>query len=319
MILVTGGLGVVGISLVKGLVERGNEVRVLDLPNHPNAHALDGTGAEIVFGDITRFETIRDAFDGVDTIYHLAAVLLSHDPAVFESVNVRGTRNMIEGGIACGASHFIYVSSISVNYPRPTPYSLSKRACEKLVRTQAKMKWTIIRPSLAYNERGGQEFMMFCDYLMKFPIVPFIGSGAALKNPVHVDDLMLGFLAVPNNPVTYNKIYSFCGSEEISIGDLARLILRQRGVSKPIVHVPIPICKAIAAVMKRTMKAPPLTWNVIAGLTQDAAPDWSEAARDLGYSPIGITEGLERCFASATADVFGADEQEASRSRRSAA
>ncbi len=285
-----------GTTLVKGLIEKGNKVRVIDIPNHPHKNRLDGTGAEIVFADITRPEAIADAFDGVKTIFHLAAVLISPDPSVFEKVNVGGTRNLVEAGIKCGAEHFIFVSSISVTYPYTTPYSLSKRECEKIVKSQDKMKWTIIRPSLAYNEYGGQEFMMYMDYLKKFPVVPFIGNGKALKNPVHVDDLMRGFLAVPNNEKAYGKTYAFCGSEEITIEELGRLMLKHQGISKPFIHVPVWLCKLAASIMGATMKNPPLTWNAIAGITQDANPDWSNAREDLGYNPIGVREGLQKCF-----------------------
>ncbi len=259
MILVTGGLGVMGTALVKGLIKKAIKVRVVDIPNHPNKNGLEGTGAEVILGDITKPETIKDAFNGVDSIYHLAAVVIAHDPEVFEKVNVGGTRNMIEGGIACGAKHFIFVSSISVTYPHATAYSQSKRRCERFVKDQDQMKWTIIRPSLAYNECGGQEFMMFYDYLLKFPIVPLIGNGKAIKNPVHVDDLVRGFLAVPNNKKAYCKTYNFCGSEEITIGELGKLMLKHKGKSKPFVHLPIPVCNILAGVMNITMKKPPLT------------------------------------------------------------
>ncbi len=296
MILVTGGLGVMGTTLVKGLLAKGNKVRVLDIPNHPHKDRLAGTDAEVMFGDISKAETIEKAFEGVKTIYHLAAVLISRDPGVFQRVNVQGTRNMIDGGLRCGAEHFILVSSISVTYPYTTPYSLSKRETERMVKEQDKMKWTIIRPTLAYNEYGGQEFMMYMDYLKKYPVVPFIGNGKALKNPVWVEDLMRGFLAIPNNPATYGKTYPFCGGEAISIKELGKLMLKHQRISKPFIHIPLPICKLIAAVMQATMKNPPLTWNAIAGISQDANPDWSEVKRDLGYNPIGVREGLQKCF-----------------------
>ncbi len=285
-----------GTTLVKGLLEKGNRVRVLDIPNHPHKDRLAGTGAEIMFGDISDKESIKGAFDGVKTIYHLAAVLISKDVSVFDRVNVQGTKNMVEGGIACGAEHFILVSSISVTYPYHTPYSLSKMEKERIVKSQDKMKWTIIRPSLAYNSYGGQEFMMYMDYLKKFPVVPFIGDGKAIKNPVHVDDLMAGFLAIPNNPKSYGKTYALCGGEEITIEELGKLMLKHQGVSKKFVHLPLPLCKLLASVMGATMKNPPLTWNAIAGITQNANPDWSDAREDLGYNPIGVREGLQRSF-----------------------
>lgn len=292
MILVTGGAGVMGRRLVRGLVEQGNRVRVLDRPGT----RLDGEDAELHHGDVTDPATLEGIFEGVETVFHLAAVLIAHDPRVFEQVNVGGTRNVLAAATAAGAKHFIFVSSASVMYPRTTAYSRSKRECERMVREQSAMHWTIIRPTLAYNEHGGEEFRMFLDYLRKYPVVPFIGRGEALKNPVHVDDLMRGFLAVVNNPVAYGKSYNFSGGEDISIWDLAHLMLKHQGLSKPFVPLPVSLCTSAARVLEGRMARPPLTWNVIAGITQDANLDNSDARRDLGYAPIGVHEGFQRCF-----------------------
>ncbi len=292
MILVTGGAGVMGKRLVRGLVERGEQVRVLDRPGT----SLPGLAVDLRHGDVADPATLDGIFDGVRTVYHLAAVLIAHDPAVFQRVNVGGTRNLIAGALAAGVEQFIFVSSASVVYPRTTAYSRSKRECERMVREQTGMKYTIIRPTLAYNEHGGEEFRMFLDYLKRYPVVPFIGRGRALKSPVHVDDLMHGFLAVANNPVAYGKTYAFSGGEEIAIWDLAHLMLQHHGSSKPFIALPVWLCAGLARVLERLMARPPLTWNVVAGITQDANLDNSEARQDLGYAPIGVHEGFRRCF-----------------------
>jgi nucleoside-diphosphate-sugar epimerase len=281
-----------GRRLVRGLIEQGNRVRVLDRPGT----RLDGEDAELLHGDVTDPASLAGVFDGVDTVFHLAAILIAYDPNAFERVNVGGTRNVLQAAQAAGVKHFIMVSSASVVYPKTTVYSRSKRECERIVREQKGMQWTIVRPTLAYNEHGGEEFRMFLDYLRKYPVVPFIGRGRALKNPVHVDDLMHGFLAVVGNPVAYGKTYNFSGGEEISIWDLAHLMLKHQRISKPFVPLPVPLCTAAARLLEGRMARPPLTWNVIAGVTQDANLDNSDARRDLGYAPIGIHEGLERCF-----------------------
>jgi NADH dehydrogenase len=299
MILVTGGAGVMGSRLVRGLVEKGEKVRVLTLPNDPfvESRLKDlGDAVEVRYGDVSNAETLEGVFDGVKTTYHLAAILINKNPEMFEKINVNGTRNILEGSIAAGAEHFVFVSSASVVYPFTTPYSLSKRQCEEMVQAQDAMKWTIVRPTLAYNEFGGEEFMMFQDYLLKYPVVPFIGSGRALKRPVHVDDLMHGFLAIPGNEKSYGKIYAFSGGEAIPIWDLAKLMLRHQGVRKPFLPLPIILCQGIEQIMRRTMEKPPLTWNAIAGVMQDANLDNSQAREDLGYNPIGVREGLQKCF-----------------------
>ncbi len=128
--------------------------------------------------------------------------------------------------------------------------------------------------------------------LRKYPIVPFVGRGRALKRPVHVDDLVRGFLAICGNPKTYGKTYALSGGEAIELRELAHLILCHYDLHKPIVSIPVWLCKILAAVFERTTKHPPLTWNAIAGLTQDADLDHSLATTDLDYRPIGIREGL---------------------------
>ena len=300
-ILVTGGAGVMGSRLVKGLVEgaggsEGFNVRVLTLPGDPLVSRLDGLDVDIRYGDVSDASTLEGVFDGVDVIYHLAAILLSNDPARFERINVGGTRNMVEGGLRHGCKHFILVSSISVTYPYTTPYSLSKAKCEHIVKDQRQMDWTIVRPCLAYNENGGEEFKMFWDSLVKYPLVPFIGRGSALKKPVHVDDLMKGFLAIPGNEEARGKTYAFCGGEEISIRDMAKIMLRYKGGDRPFLHLPVWFCKVLAWLMQRTMKRPPLTWNAIAGITQDANPSCAEAEVDLGYQPMNFQDGMALAY-----------------------
>lgn len=295
-VLVSGASGTVGARLVRGLVARGHEVRALVLPGDPFLSRLEGTGCEIVSGDITRSDSLAGVFDGIDTVYHLAAVILSRDPEVYKRVNVGGTRAMLAGAGEAGVGHFIYISSASVVYPRSTPYSRSKRECERLVSANGRMRYTIVRPTLVYDKDGGQEFALFLNYLMKFPVVPFIGRGRALKNPVYLEDLMAGLLKLAGCRAAYGKTYAFCGGEEISILDLARLMLSQRGESRPLVPLPVPVCRLAARALQSLAKGHPFGPSAIAGITQDANLDCSSAREDLGYDPIGVHEGFKRCF-----------------------
>ena len=295
MILVTGGLGVMGATLVKGLVERGFKVRVLDNSDRFRSR-LDGLDVDIRIGDITKPETLVGCFADVDTVYHLAAVLIVYDKSLFQKINVGGTRNIIDLSVKAAVKHFILVSSASVTYPHTTPYSLSKRETERMVKEQTIMKWTIVRPTLAYNENGGEEFNMFLAYLKKYPVVPFIGSGKSLKRPVHCDDLMKGFLAVAGNEKSHGKTYAFSGGEALPIRDMAKLMLKHVGLEKTFVTLPISFCRFIAFFAEALQKKPIITWNAIAGIIQDANLDNSEARADLGYNPITFREGLQRSY-----------------------
>lgn len=295
-ILVTGGAGVVGSRLVRGLIARGHRVRVLVLPGDPALARLADIPGEVFPADVADASSLAGACTGVQTVYHLAAVILSDDPGQYRRINVNGTRNMVAEALQAGVGHFVLVSSAAAMDPASSPYARSKYEAEEILKKQKEMAWTIVRPTLVYERGGGQEFMLFMAALERFPVVPFVGRGAALKNPVHSDDLVQGLAAIAGNPLTHGKIYNFSGGEAITILELARLILRQRGRRRPIVHLPLPLCRGLAVLGERLLRHPPLTLYGISRIEAEANPDNSEARRDLGYNPIGVREGLQRCY-----------------------
>jgi nucleoside-diphosphate-sugar epimerase len=296
MILVTGGAGVLGSRLVKGLVSRGHKVRVLVLPDDPSAERLSDVACEIVYGDVAAAASLAGIFDGVKTVYHLAAIIISYESDTLWRINVGGTRNMVSGALGAGVEHFIYISSVSASFPQGSDYAQSKLQAEQIVKSQNKMHYTIVRPTLIYGKGQGQEFMMFMDSLTKYTIVPFVGQGEAKKNPVLADDIVAGLLPIAGNHKTYNKTYNFSGGEEINLYDLARLMLKSQGMSRPFLCIPLPICRLIAFIMEMTMKRPPLTRYAISRIEHDAVFDNTEAREDLGYNPVGVTEGLQLCY-----------------------
>ena len=294
--LVTGGAGVMGARLVAALAAAGWRVRALVLPGDPLRARLDGTGCEVHEGDVANASTLAGACAGVDTVFHLAAVIIAHDPTAFDRINRGGTANVVAEAVRARVRHFVYVSSASVTYPKRTLYGESKLAAERIVSAAASFAHTIVRPTLVYDVGGGQEVMMFLDYLRRFPVVPFIGRGRARKRPVWAGDVVDGLCRVAGNAASYGNTYNFSGADAIPIADFARLLLVHHGMRRVLVPVPVPLCRAAAAVMGKVMRRPPLTAYTIAGIINDADLDPSEATRDLGYRPISLAEGLERCF-----------------------
>jgi len=297
-VLVTGAAGVMGTRLVRGLVEAGWRVRALVLPGDPLRSRLEGLGpaCELREGDVSDRFSLGGICDGVDTVYHLAAVIIAHDDTVFERVNRDGTANVVAEARAAGVRHFIYVSSASVTYPVLTAYGRSKRDAEEIVVAERSFAYTIVRPTLVYDEAGGQEFLMFLRYLQRFPIVPFIGQGRARKRPVWSGDIVDGLLRLAGNAVSHGKVYNFSGGEPIEIKELGRLMLRHKGGERPFLSLPVPLCRALSRVLAVFMRKPPLNRYVIAGMINDADLDPGDAMRDLGYQPLGVHEGFRRCF-----------------------
>jgi nucleoside-diphosphate-sugar epimerase len=296
--LVTGAAGVMGARLTARLRKAGWQVRALVLPGDPLRARVEALGCEVREGDVSDAGSLGGVCDGVELVYHLAAVIIAHDPTVFQRVNRDGTAHLLAEARRAGVPHFVYVSSASVVYPRRTRYAESKLEAEQLVKGSG-LAYTIVRPTLVYEQGGGQELMMFLAYLRRFPVVPFIGAGRAKKRPVWSEDIVDGLVRLANAKVAHGKTYNFSGAEALSMRDLAELLLLHHDKPRPFLHLPVWACRALAAVLALFMKRPPLTSSAIAGIVNDADLDPTEAMTDLGYAPLGVRAGFQRCFPTA--------------------
>jgi nucleoside-diphosphate-sugar epimerase len=298
MILVTGGTGVMGMRLVNKLLMTGNQIRVLALPGDPAVEKMKHWNIDICYGDITDIHSIKNICLNVDTVYHLAAIILSPlAPKLFWKINYEGTINLMQLAEKSGVQHFIYVSSASVVYPKTNEYARSKKAAEELVMYSSIPHYTIVRPTLAYEDGGAAEIVHFINYLKRYPIVPFIGKGDALKSPVYVEDIIDGLVNIVGNKKTYNNIYNFSGGEQLTLKEMAERLLEHMGKKKIFIHIPISVCKVLAwlspviAILQK--KQPLLTYQTITGVTQHANLDNSNAVIDLNYHPRPFREGIK--------------------------
>jgi nucleoside-diphosphate-sugar epimerase len=245
MILITGGSGFVGGRLARTLRARGERVRVLALaPLETDALLLDA-GVEIQYGDVTRPEDLEAGMRGVGTVYHLAAVLSSpENPARYREVNVAGTENALAAAGRNGVGHFIFVSSISVTYPRRNDYSASKAEAEERVRRSA-VSWTIVRPCLVLQ---GLEHQAFERAVLNWPLLLLPRRGAARKRPLSGEDLATALADLCGDRGAYGKIRALGGGEIVSLREMAASILRRRGVRKPVFPVPEGLLRTAASV-----------------------------------------------------------------------
>ena len=143
-VLITGGGGFIGAWIIKRLLARGDEIRILDArPDRTIVRDIAGERAEAIdwrVGDVSRGLVVHDAAEGCDTIFHMAAILTpacAADPIRGAEINLIGTLNVFEAARRHGMRQVLYMSSAGVfgpddgETPRPTThYGAFKLACE---------------------------------------------------------------------------------------------------------------------------------------------------------------------------------------------
>ncbi len=114
-VLVTGGCGFLGSWIVKTLLKRGvRDIRVMALPDETTSN-IDDLSVEVVRGNVLSIDDCKKVVDGVDTVFHTAAIYKAFmpDPTAMYEVNNRGTFNIMEASRRAGVDKVIYTASIA--------------------------------------------------------------------------------------------------------------------------------------------------------------------------------------------------------------
>ena len=261
---VTGGAGFIGSHLVKNLVERGNEIIVIDNLNTGKKKNVKKNFKKINFFevDIRDFSTIEDIMKNVDGIFHEAALASVQDsfriPDKFFDVNVKGTENIFKIGKKLGIK-VVYASSSSV-YGNPisipikenddknpiSPYAKTKLENDKMAEKYAKngLKVIGLRYFNVFGPGQSKEYAgvikLFLERIQQ-GLSPLInGDGLQVSDFVYVDDVVnANMLAMESN---INGMFFNIGTgTTISVLDLANMIIKFSGLKlKPIHRLAVP-------------------------------------------------------------------------------
>ena len=261
---VTGGAGFIGSHLVKNLVERGNEVIVIDNLNTGKKKNVKKNFKKINFFevDIRDFSTIEDIMKNVDGIFHEAALASVQDsfriPDKFFDVNVKGTENIFKIGKKLGIK-VVYASSSSV-YGNPisipikenddknpiNPYAKTKLENDKMAEKYAKngLKVIGLRYFNVFGPGQSKEYAgvikLFLERIQQ-GLSPLInGDGLQVRDFVYVDDVVnANMLAMESN--INGKFFNIGTGTTISVLDLANMIIKFSGLKlKPIHRLAVP-------------------------------------------------------------------------------
>lgn len=300
--LVTGGAGFIGSNLADALLAEGHEVRVIDDLSTGRRENVPAA-ATFLEGSITDGDLLQRAVDGVEVIFHEAALgsvaRSVQNPLASDEVNTRGTLAVLDAAHRLGVRRVVLASSSSVYGGagvRPTPestplvprspYAVTKQAGEEYARVYAELhglETVALRYFNVYGPRQRPDsayaavIPLFIDALRRGESPQVHGDGRQSRDFAFVDDVVAANLAAATAPaeVCSGKVYNVAGGKEQSLLDLLDVLRDVLDRDVPAVHVdPRP------------------------GDVRHSYADLSAAAADLGYRPsIDFREGLARTVA----------------------
>jgi dihydroflavonol-4-reductase len=314
MILVTGGTGHLGNVLVRELEEIGNPVRVLVLPGEDTT-ALEGTRVEIVSGNILDTSSLDRAMDGVDTVFHMAA-LVSIEPGredLLYKINVEGTKNVLTAAIKAGVNKLIYTSSIhalarpplgvQIDETQPFdidneagPYDRTKALASVEVAKSSNSKFTtvIVCPTGVigpYDFRRSEMGEQIIEWMNKK--ISFLVKG--MFDWVDVRDVAKGHILASQNGKP-GQTY-ILGGHQVSLTGIRSMVAKLVNNQSLAITIPLPIAiwstYLTDLYYKTNKKRPRFTRYSLETVNSNSQICIARAQQELGYQPRSFMTTLQ--------------------------
>lgn len=328
--LVTGGSGFLGRHLVRKLLSCSNHsVVVFDLRAyvHDDPETKDRVIAKT--GTITQVGDVVSACKDVETVYHCVSAdpMASRNEKLMWSVNVEGTKNVIEACKQCEVKKLVFVSTASVVFDgspmmgidesRPYAksfidfYSKSKAEAEKLIlmANRAPLATVAVRPSSIFGEGDPTFVPRLVDAGKKGKTKYIIGNGKTLWEFTYVGNIADACIKVagvlePGSSVA-GQAYFITNDETTLFWEQCGVILGALGYPKPSICIPFAVCYLAAVLIElillvlspiyRPATPPTFTRHRIMLLTTHRKLSCEKAKKDFGYKPqVSMEEGIRR-------------------------
>ena len=290
MIFIAGATGFVGGHLVSDLIAKGHKVRCL-VRSEKAAASLSPQDVEVVRGDITSPESLKDVLGPEDLVVHLVGIIEERGSATFRSVHVEGTANLVAEARRAGVRHFFYQSALGADAHSWSGYLRTKAEAEEIVKTSG-LGYTIFRPSLLIGPWDGFTRKLV-DMLKLSPVIPIPGEGKARFQPLYIKDWLLCMNKVLQEPEGYASVFDIGGPEHLTYREIVETLAAAMGRSKTVVSIPMGLMKLSAVFLGTLLSSPPVTVDQLRLLEQDnlCAPDTVE--KHFGFRPKRFADALK--------------------------
>lgn len=295
MLLITGATGYIGRHLVARLIERGERPRCLVRDIKRAERILPADKVELVLGATTQPTSLEAAMHNIETIVHAAFVTADHKQVVsneYEKTNVEGTANLIRTAKAAGVKRIVEISGLGTKPDKPGSYMQGRYLAEKML-VDSGLDWTIIRPSVLFG-KDAPFIKGLADLIRTAPVLPLIGGGKTMFQPIYVEDVVTVIIKVLEDPARTNShIYTIGGPAYYSFSQVFDILLKAMHKSRFKVYAPTPFVGIGAAVMEAVLPKPPLTSAAMTLFTFDNITDLKSVERDFGFTPMSFPRYME--------------------------
>jgi nucleoside-diphosphate-sugar epimerase len=185
----------------------------------------------------------------------------------------------------------VFVSTTAIFTNLEAGSKVVRTAAEERVRASG-LSWTILRPTMIYGTPGDRNVSRLLRLVRRLPLVVVPGPGTHLLQPVHVEDVADAVAEAVGRSEAAGRCYDLSGAEPVTFNAFVAAAGAVVGRRVFRIHLPVRLSCGLAALSRRVLGRRGITPEQVLRLNEDKAFSHAEAARDLGFRPRPVVEGL---------------------------
>jgi NADH dehydrogenase len=315
MILVTGGTGFIGRSVVRRLHEARRPFRLLLRPARRSPHLPPGLDVPVSLASLADRRGVRAALVGIESVVHLAGGERSGRREDLILADIEGTRALAETAAEAGVLRLLYVSHLGADRHSAYPVLRAKAMAEEALR-DSPVPCTILRSGIVFGP-GDRFTTALAGAMAAAPgFFPVPSPGAGRLQPLWVEDLSACLIWALDDDDLRGQTFEVGGPEYLTYVEILRLILETAGMRRALVSFRPPYMRGLFWVLERILPEPPLNRFWLDYLASDRTADLSTLPRVFGLQPVRMQGHLAYLQARNWAREFYARQVHARRTRR---
>lgn len=278
-IFVTGATGFTGSRVIPLLLQNGYEVRCLYRPSSDRS-LLPQPQIEWVIGDLSNTQALTSAMQGADALVNIASLGFGHADSI-----ITATKN-------ANIKRAIFISTTAI-FTQLNAKSKKVRVAAELTIESSGLDYTILRPTMIYGSERDRNMWRLIRLMKQSPIIPIVGSGNHLQQPIFVDDVAQAVISCLSNQNTIRKSYNIAGKHPLTYNAVIDTLAEKINKRVWKIHIPAKPVVMMLNVFEKMRLPFPIKAEQVLRLNENKNFSYAEAEKDFNFSSRSFEEGIE--------------------------
>jgi len=278
-IILCGANGFTGRIICKEFLRRGINFLAILRPGNDTSWMIEN-GISFRNADLNNYKDLLKVINGANILVSVASIGFGNVPSILKACKKANIKRVI------------FTSTTSIF----TKLNANSKKIRKIAEKQIKcsdLNWTIIRPTMIYGTPDDRNIIRLVRWIDKFPILPVVGNGNNLQQPIFVKDVAKSIILILNNENTFMKSFNIAGAKSITFNEIIYNINFELNKNCRIIYLPSKIVIKLFKILEKLKVKLPIKSEQLERLNEDKSFNYENAKKVFNFDPLSFKQGIK--------------------------